>query len=71
MSKWRVVIAGSDSLTGVAPVCGWQDGGYDYSGHDPARVFECCPWPRIEMWSEPAAMAARDLLNENDAELRE
>lgn len=62
----------SDSLSGVAPVCPWQA--------DPVRhgdmvaeaveagVFDCCPQPHLECWSEAAAKRVADALTQAGAE---
>jgi hypothetical protein len=71
--KWRVIGTDSESLTGVAPVCPRQ---HDYEVHgvpdcaavDTHGVYDCCPHPHIETWSESSADALRNLLNAIGAE---
>jgi hypothetical protein len=72
--KWRVIITDSESFTGVAPVCPRQDG-LEHRRTDTADVFQdyngvydCCPHPHIETWSESSADALRNLLNAIGAE---
>jgi hypothetical protein len=64
--KWRVIGTDSESLTGVAPVC---DLPHDEPGRDDrAGIYDCCPHPHIETWSESSADALRNLLNAIGAE---
>lgn len=59
--KWRVIYIDSESPSGVGPVC---------IGHigEPHGVYDCCPYPRIETWSEDRATALSVLLTQADAE---
>jgi hypothetical protein len=77
MSAWRVIITDTESLTGVAPVCPEQD---DPEGrhrildeHADMQsldgVFDCCPHPHIETWSETAAVTVAIELTHADADL--
>lgn len=62
MSHWRVIITNSESLTGVAPTCENHVG-------DVAAVYDCCPGPHIECWSEQHAEAIAKALTETGAEI--
>lgn len=60
VSEWRVIITDSESASGVAPVCPQQTdptvhviGDVDES--DELGVYDCCPHPHLECWSERAA----------------
>lgn len=62
MSAWRVIITDSESMTGVAPVCEQQDRIDGPHARDDFTektltewVFDCCPHPQIECWSESTA----------------
>ncbi len=77
MSAWRVIITDSESLSGVAPVCPSQN---DYTKHstgdgfmkepaDVAGIYDCCPGPHIECWSEQRAEAIAKALTEAEAEI--
>lgn len=59
--KWRVITTDTEGPTGVAPVCEHQDHAHhlevaqvDGDGTGP-DVFDCCPWPQLELWDEDAA----------------
>jgi hypothetical protein len=76
MSAWRVIMTDSESLSGVGPVCDQQEdfGGphaYRDDADDPqvdgAGVYDCCPHPHIELWSEVAAAAMAATLTAHDA----
>lgn len=70
-SKWRVVITDSESPTGLAPVCSGDNSDalhmiHDYPGgpkRDEDGVYDCCPWPQIETYSEAWATYLVELLN--------
>jgi hypothetical protein len=65
MSAWRTIFTDTESETGVAPVCEqpeYHDGGSDDSG-----VYDCCPHPHIETYSEAGAKRLSALLTELDA----
>lgn len=72
--QWRVIITDSESLTGVAPVCPQQN---DYEMHgipdcaatDTSGVYDCCPGPYIETWSETTAARVAELLTQAGAEM--
>jgi hypothetical protein len=74
MTAWRTIFTDSETLTGVAPVCDRQD---DPSGPhcgDAGRqirdwVFDCCPHPHIETYSERIARRVARDLNAADAEV--
>lgn len=69
--KWRVILTDSESLTGLAPVCN-QPGSdalheiTDYPGgpkRDDDGVYDCCPWPQVDTYSEAMAAYLVGLLN--------
>jgi hypothetical protein len=75
MSKWRVIITDTESLTGVAPICespehaksaAHQAGDDQELGAD--WVYDCCPHPHIETWSETTAATVALKLTHADAE---
>jgi hypothetical protein len=61
--QWRVIITDSESLTGVAPVCEstHEGDGADY------WVYDCCPYPQIETYSEDGARRVAAILTELEA----
>jgi hypothetical protein len=72
--QWRVIITDTESLTGVAPVCEYQSS-YDHHGIpgdtpalDDLGVYDCCPQPHIECWSERDARRIAADLTESSAE---
>lgn len=69
MSAWRVIITDTESMTGVAPVCETDHTPHSEDGESQLRdwVFDCCPHPHIEMWSEDLATRLAELLNEAEA----
>lgn len=76
MSDWRVIITDTYGPTGVAPVCKHQN---DVTKHstgdgygkvvDTNGVYDCCPGPHIETWSEEAARIVADKLTLHSADL--
>ena len=59
MSEWRVIITDSESASGVAPVCPKTDTLHTFTidDHltprvDAMGVYDCCPQPHLECWSE-------------------
>ncbi len=69
--RWRVTLTDSESLIGVAPVCD-QPGSDalheipDYPGgskRDQDGVYDCCPWPQFDTYSEATATYVVALLN--------
>lgn len=74
---WRVIVTDSESMTGVAPQCDFQDsleGNHagdsgDSAWLDKNGVYDCCPQPHIETYSEDGALRLRALLSELDARL--
>jgi len=67
--KWRVIITDSESATGVAPVCEMMGSVHHVDGMVLTDwVFDCCPDPRIECWSEASARDLARMLTEADAE---
>jgi len=74
VTAWRTIITDSESLTGVAPVCGRQDDPTGMHCGDrgqliPNWVFDCCPGPHIETYSERVARRVARDLNAADAEV--
>lgn len=71
---WRVITTDTYGMTGIAPVCPDQD---DVTKHstgdgygkvvDPHGVYDCCPGPHIELWSEDRAAAMAALFTEVEA----
>lgn len=70
-SRWRVIITDSESPTGLAPVCSGDNSDalhmiHDFPGgpkRDEDGVYDCCPWPQIETYSEAWATYLVELLN--------
>lgn len=50
--RWRVIYTDSEGPTGVAPEC---DLPHDEPGQDRHDVYDCCPHPHIETYSEQVA----------------
>lgn len=73
--KWRTIDTDTESRTGVAPVCEQQDRLDGPHGRDDGNdawaddggVYDCCPHPHIETYSEPGARRLATLLTELDA----
>lgn len=68
---WRTIFTDSESETGVAPVCE-QTIGVPVGLHENEPgvghwVYDCCPHPHIETYSEPGATRLATLLTELDA----
>lgn len=63
MSAWRVVFTDTESATGVAPECP------DSVSHGPSDVFDCCPGPHIQCWTERAAVEVGYVLTQAHAEI--
>lgn len=69
--RWRTVITDSESPTGVAPVCteGRSNALHvigDYPGgpiRDEDGVYDCCPWPQFDTYSQDTAAYLVALLN--------
>lgn len=69
--KWRLILTDSESLTGLAPVCTAERSDAfheipDYPGgpkRDEDGVYDCCPWPQVETYSEAVAAYLVALLN--------
>ena len=66
MSAWRVIITDSELESGVAPVCTAAPNHTD--GDDP-WVYDCCPGPHIECFSDKAAGLIARALTETEAEV--
>lgn len=73
MTTWRVILTDSESLTGVAPICEHQDDPRHHSSGDgfgkvadSRGVYDCCPGPHLELWSEDRAAAMAALFTEID-----
>jgi hypothetical protein len=68
MTTWRTIMTDSESLTGVAPTCPDQDDatkhnpGFDGDPADATGVYDCCPGPHIEVWSEATAETLAETL---------
>jgi len=69
---WRVIITDSENADGIAPVCSQQTGPgglhewYEPGvamGFDEQSVFDCCPFPQLELGSPGDAQALVKLLN--------
>jgi hypothetical protein len=61
---WRVVSGDNESRADIAPVC--PDPVLHVvaeSGIDQSSVYDCCPGPHIEIWSESLAIKIVELLN--------
>jgi len=60
---WRVIMTDTEGPTGIAPVCETDHTPHSEDGESQLKdwVFDCCPGPHIELWSEGAAveLAAR------------
>jgi hypothetical protein len=75
MTAWRTIVTDSESRTGVAPACIEQDSIASLHGReddgvawaDSHGVYDCCPGPHIELWSETRAADVEALLTETDA----
>lgn len=69
--QWRVIITDTESPTGFAPVCHTPTSDalhkiHDYPGgpiRDEDGVYDCCPWPQVETFSEDLAAYVVALLN--------
>ena len=75
--KWRTIITDSESMTGIAPVCEQQSefgGPHSYRDDDDDMqidehgVYDCCPHPHIETWSEGVARLIAHSLTQAEAE---
>lgn len=75
MTAWRIILTDSESLTGVAPVCPDQDDpakhtpGFDGEPAVAEAVYDCCPGPHIELWSEQRAAEVASMLTAAEAEV--
>lgn len=78
MTAWRTIFTDSESQSGVAPVCPEQansDGphGQYEPGHaawaDDTGVYDCCPHPHLETWSESEARKLAAELTRIDAQV--
>ena len=67
VSAWRLIVTDSESLSGVAPVCPQQT--VDGWRHDNLGVYECCPGPHIECWTESNADRVLTALSIAEAEV--
>lgn len=72
---WRVIITDTESMTGVAPVCESPEHAMNayVATKDPNMacldtVFDCCPHPHIECWSEAGARIVAGQLDLHSAE---
>lgn len=64
MSLWRVIMTDSESPTGIAPVCETK-----HQDDDRIGVYDCCPGPHIECWSEGIASTMAVALTVAEAKL--
>lgn len=76
MTAWRTIFTDSESQSGVAPVCEHQNDVAKHSSGDgygkvadPNGVYDCCPHPHLEVWSEGEARKLADGLTRIDAEV--
>jgi len=75
--EWRVVVTDTERLTGVAPACPQTATNHLIEDHDGAPfpeideigVYDCCPHPHIECWSEANANFVMTALNLSAAEV--
>jgi hypothetical protein len=69
MSTWRVIFTDSEGMTGIAPVCEVDHTPHSPDGDDALKawVFDCCPRPHIEFWSERSAKHMVEHFNANGA----
>lgn len=69
MSAWRVIMTDTEGATGVAPVCENMGTDHYVDGMTLSDwVFDCCPHPHIQCWSEGIAEAMAESLTSADAE---
>lgn len=74
MSRWRVIITDSESLTGVAPECPMTATNHLVEDEDGAlpdvhSVYGCCPQPHLECFSEVRARQVAHTLTYFEVEL--
>ncbi len=71
MTAWRVIFTDSESETGVAPICDQPEvhGAQHGDGPNSPWVYDCCPHPHVECWSEQVALDLAQRLTEVDAKL--
>jgi len=73
VSAWRVIVTDTERPSGVAPVCpAVASGGHlipDSEGTDETGVYDCCPGPHIECWSESTANEVSKVLTAAEAEV--
>lgn len=66
---WRTIMTDSESMSGVAPVCETVHE-LDLNGEPAAAwVYDCCPWPQLELWSEVDAARVAEILNAAEAKV--
>lgn len=58
---WRVIITDTETCSGIAPRCNSSQ--HPYADHEECDVYDCCPEPHVETWSEPLAARIVALLN--------
>jgi hypothetical protein len=61
LRAWRVIITDTETCSGIAPRCNSSQ--HPYADHEEVDVYDCCPEPHIETWSEPLAARIVALLN--------
>lgn len=73
MTVWRVIVTDTEGPTGVAPVCPAAASVChripDTGVQDDTGVYNCCPGPHIECWSERVADSVSKTLTAIEAEL--
>ncbi len=82
--KWRVIVTNSEQPSGVAPTCPFQERRSELhdrfpedserhllrnAGFDLTGVYDCCPQPHLECWSEINAKVVLVALNNCEVEL--
>ena len=76
MSAWRLIVTDSESLSGVAPIGPDAETNHLIEDGDGAPrlevdahgVYDCCPEPHIECWSQVDARHVLAALNTAQAE---
>lgn len=63
--RWRVIVTDTEGPTGVAPEC---DSAH-HSEDDRAGVYDCCPGPHLELWSDAWAAEVAALLTFTEADI--
>lgn len=76
IEQWRLILTDTETLSGVAPVCPQQTaqpGPHDrvclIPPLDVHGVYDCCPGPHLECWSEIRAKQVLHTLNYFEVEV--